>query len=164
MVEPFVSLGSSPRHEDHRGSLQVLYESERCVLKRSFSRARVFRGLHQQHTPFQQTKLIRVVSGSIYDFVAEPDGPDPVLYMRKLGPTDGWVLIGAHFAHGFYALEDTWFEYVCDGAYSEGNESAYSIAHILTGELGLAMPIQSEKDARAPRLDARLVKGSQGNS
>ena len=48
------------RRHDSRGHLDVLYEQGDLVLKRSFSRAGVFRGMHLQSPPHQQTKLIRV--------------------------------------------------------------------------------------------------------
>lgn len=154
MAEPFVNLAAAAvSRADDRGSLEVLYESATCVLKRSFSRQGVFRGLHLQRAPHQQTKLIRVVSGRILDCVVDPDDPALALHTKQLGPEDGWTLIAPHLAHGFYALEDCWFEYVCDGSYQETSESAYSIVDFLVGELGLPPPIQSAKDARAPKLN-----------
>lgn len=147
----FVSLSDTPRFEDARGWLQVLYESDTTILKRSFSRAGVFRGLHAQASPSPQTKLIRVVSGRIVDFLVSLDDPDRRLLHRELDPADGWIGVAAHYAHGFYALEDTIFEYVCDGRYDEGSEQAFSIADDLR-VMGFADPILSAKDRAAPAL------------
>jgi dTDP-4-dehydrorhamnose 3,5-epimerase len=139
------------KRDDDRGWLQVLYESETMVLKRSFSRAGVFRGLHAQRGTSPQVKVIRVVSGRITDFVADLDDPERPLAHQVLGPEHGWVKIAAHFAHGFYAQEDTVFEYACDGGYDEMSESAYSIVAQLAA-LGINDPILSPKDRAAPPL------------
>jgi dTDP-4-dehydrorhamnose 3,5-epimerase len=140
-----------PRFEDARGWLQVLHESERCVLKRSFSKAGVFRGLHAQMNPSPQTKVIRVVEGRILDIVADLRRADRPLETRELSPADGWVRIAAHYAHGFLALEDTLFEYMCDGRYDEASEEAFSIAGELAA-MGHDAPILSAKDRAAPPL------------
>jgi dTDP-4-dehydrorhamnose 3,5-epimerase len=153
-VDPFVRLDQANRREDHRGWLEVLYESDRAVLKRSFSRAGVFRGLHVQRAPSEQTKLIRVVSGAIVDVVVSMNDPARKLHTTRLTADDGWVRIGAEFAHGFYALQDTVFEYVCDGGYDEASEQAFSIADRLPALLGVDAVILSDKDRAAPPLTA----------
>lgn len=157
MSEPFEALGDNPlRFEDERGWLEVLHESGSCVLKRSFSRAGVFRGLHYQPGPNRQTKLIRVVDGRILDFVADVESAAPALHHKELAPADGWVRIAADLAHGFYALEDTTFEYVCGGAYDEGSEQAFCILPQLF-ELGIVNPILSVKDRASPPLFAEAA-------
>jgi len=150
-MDAFPRLDLAPRREDARGWLQVLYESETMVLKRSFSRAGVFRGLHAQRAPSPQVKVIRVVSGRITDFLADLDDPARPLIRQQLSPDDGWVQIGSNYAHGFYAHEDTLFEYACDGGYDEPSESAFSIAAQLAA-LGFEHPILSDKDRAAPPL------------
>lgn len=152
-MDPFVRLDQTTRRrEDGRGWLEVLYESETAVLKRSFSKKGVFRGLHVQIAPSAQTKVIRVVSGAIVDVVVSINDPAQRLYTTRLTPADGWVRIGAEYAHGFYAEEDTIFEYVCDGAYDEASELAYSIADRLPSLLGVERVILSDKDLAAPPL------------
>lgn len=142
----------APRFDDARGWLQVLHESGDLVLKRSFSRAGVFRGLHAQLAPALQTKIIRVVSGRIIDVVAALDDPARPLQHRPLTPADGWVRIGAHYAHGFYAVEDTLFEYICEGRYDAAAERAFSVTDWLRDTLGIANPLVSDKDRAAPPL------------
>lgn len=154
-MDPFVRLDQTThRREDNRGWLEVLYESDAMVLKRSFSRKGVFRGLHVQRAPSAQTKVIRVVSGSIVDVLVSMDDPSRELKTATLTPEDGWVRIGADYAHGFYALQDTVFEYVCDGGYDEASEEAYSIADRLPALLGVETVILSDKDRAAPPLPA----------
>lgn len=154
-MDPFVRLDQTThRREDNRGWLEVLYESDAMVLKRSFSRKGVFRGLHVQRAPSAQTKVIRVVSGSIVDVLVSMEDPSRELKTATLTPEDGWVRIGADYAHGFYALQDTVFEYVCDGGYDEASEEAYSIADRLPALLGVETVILSDKDRAAPPLPA----------
>jgi dTDP-4-dehydrorhamnose 3,5-epimerase len=141
------------RHADHRGHLDVLYEQGEVILKRSFSKAGVFRGMHWQRPPHAQTKLIRVAAGRILDFVVDPSEIPALLYRRELEPTDGWVQIQAHLAHGFYAMEDTVFEYLCIGAYNEDAECSFSIPHHLETTLGLTQFTLSAKDAAALPLE-----------
>jgi len=152
-VEPFVRLDQTTRRrEDERGWLEVLYESEAMVLKRSFSKKGVFRGLHVQMAPTAQTKVIRVVSGAIVDVVVDVNDPALELKTATLTPQDGWVRIDAQYAHGFYALENTMFEYACDGGYDEASEQAWSIADRLPALLGVESVILSDKDRAAPPL------------
>jgi dTDP-4-dehydrorhamnose 3,5-epimerase len=148
---PSVQDGAVKR-EDSRGWLQVLYESDTVVLKRSFSKAGVFRGLHVQVAPSPQVKLIRVVSGRIIDIVVSLDDPTKTIHHKDIGPAQDWVRIDAHFAHGFYAVEDSVFEYVCDGGYDEANERAFSITNWLQSELSLENLIVSDKDRASPPL------------
>ena len=71
----------------------------------------VLRGLHYQLAPYAQAKLVRVVSGAVWDVAVD---------IRKSSPTFGqWVglelsednhkqlWIPAGFAHGFIVLSDT---------------------------------------------------------
>ncbi len=141
------------RRQDNRGHLDVLYEQGEVVLKRSFSKAGVFRGMHFQRAPYAQTKLIRVASGRILDFVVDPENTPPRLHRRELGAADGWVQIDAHLAHGFYSIEDTEFEYLCLGAYNEGAELCFSIVNFLQSKLGLTHLTMSDKDIVAEPLD-----------
>ncbi len=144
--------GSAHRRVDDRGYLEVLYESSTAVLKRSFSKKGVFRGMHVQIAPARQSKVIRVVSGSIADFVVAIDDPERVIHHSIITPADGWVLIEAHLAHGLFALEDTLFEYFCDGGYDESSEAGFTITDHIKAVLGVSEVILSPKDQAAPPL------------
>jgi len=132
--------------EDQRGRMEVLYESEGMVLKRSTSKKHVLRGLHHQVSPAKQSKLIRVISGSIIDFVADPEDKDEIIWWSSINPDDQWVQINSSLAHGFYATEDVIFEYFCDGRYSEKHEKTFLITNLLERELGIKDPLLSAKD------------------
>lgn len=89
----------------------------------------VLRGLHMQKPPYAQAKLVRVVSGAVYDVAVD---------VRKGSPTYGqWTgaylseenqrsfFIPQGFAHGFLSLRDnTVFQYKCDNYYNKESEAA----------------------------------------
>lgn len=155
---PFINLQSDAfRRSDSRGYLEVIYEQGEVVLKRSFSRAGVFRGMHWQRPPSAQTKIIRVASGRIIDFVMDLKYPKPRIFERELTPDDGWIGIDSNLAHGFFAMEDTEFEYLCHGAYNESAEVCFSILPHLQSRLGLE-PILSEKDRAATPIEVEEAK------
>lgn len=160
---PFPRLLEAPLTlEDERGSIKILYEVGDLVLKRSCSAAGVFRGLHRQTHPSQQNKLIRVLSGRIYDFVTDPDESEGVIWYRELSTTDDWILITANYAHGFYAIEDVEFEYLCDGRYDEKREKCYSVADSVQKALSLKKMYLSSKDKAGVPL-SRTVCHFEGN-
>ena len=78
------------------------------------------------------------------------------LFYKELSPSEGWVMIGAHFAHGFYAMQDTEFEYLCHGAYNEVAEQSYSIDEFISRRLGIVDAIYSAKDAAATPLSVSV--------
>ena len=120
----------------------------------------VIRGLHYQLAPFAQTKLIRVLSGSILDVVVD---------IRKGSATFGktfslelsaennkQLLVPKGFAHGFSVLSQTAeVMYKCDAFYHKGSE-----AGILFNDASLNIDwmipedkaIISDKDTTHPSL------------
>lgn len=146
---------SAEKREDHRGWLQVIHESDRMVLKRSFSRAGVFRGMHVQLAPSPQVKLIRLIRGRIIDFVVSMRDEGRIIHRREIGPDLGWVRIDAEYAHGYYAIEDSLFEYICDGAYDPKAERSFSITRYLEEEMGIDNIILSDKDRAAPPIEVK---------
>lgn len=87
----------------------------------------VIRGLHYQLGPYSQTKLVRVIQGSVYDVAVD---------CRKGSPTFGQSFglelseenkiqfyIPKGFAHGFSVLSETAvFSYKCDALYNPAAE------------------------------------------
>jgi dTDP-4-dehydrorhamnose 3,5-epimerase len=147
---------------DGRGSINILYESDTAVLKRSSSKKGVFRGLHRQIAPSEQIKIIRVISGKIIDFVADPEEPGEIIWYTELSPEDDWIQIDGHLAHGFYAVEDVVFEYFCDGVYDELLEQSYRVDGIVSEALGLQPIYLSDKDVKGKPFgkSVRPYKGS----
>lgn len=87
----------------------------------------VLRGLHFQKMPYAQSKLVRVVKGSVLDLAVD---------IRKGSPTFGkhvatvlseenkmQFFVPRGFAHGFVVLSDeAIFQYKCDNYYSPQSE------------------------------------------
>jgi len=99
----------------------------------------VVRGLHYQLAPYAQTKLIRVLSGSILDVVVDIRKGSPTY--RKGSPTYGKVfaielndankhqlLIPKGFAHGYSVLSETAeVFYKCDAFWNKESEGGISL-------------------------------------
>lgn len=118
----------------------------------SLSSKGVLRGLHFQNNPFAQGKLVRVITGAVYDVAVD---------IRKNSPTYGkWygielteenktmMYIPEGFAHGFVTLRDqTIFSYKCTNVYNKVSEDCILWSD---QELGIDWkinnPTLSEKD------------------
>jgi dTDP-4-dehydrorhamnose 3,5-epimerase len=153
----FPRLLESPlTFEDKRGNMKILYESSRAALKRSYSSKGVLRGLHHQFGLYTQEKVIRIISGKILDFVADPDDQNEIVWCKEIVPSDEWVHINSTLAHGFYALEDVVFEYFCDGQYFEESEHSYCIAEVVKKVLGITDILMSEKDKKGKKFGKHI--------
>ncbi|MGL5665045.1 MAG: dTDP-4-dehydrorhamnose 3,5-epimerase [Shewanella sp.] len=121
----------------------------------SKSKKGILRGLHYQ-TENTQGKLVRVVSGEVFDVVVDVRKDSPTfgkwvgVYLSAENKRQLWIPKG--FAHGFYVTsEDAEFVYKCTDYYNPTAEhsilwhdSELSIEWPLHGE-----PLLSEKDKRA---------------
>lgn len=156
-------------HGDHRGFFMESYNEKLMKeygITHTFvqdnqslsAEAGVIRGLHYQLDPKAQTKLVRVLTGAIYDVIVD---------IRKKSPTFGqWIgvilsehnhrqlLVPRGFAHGFCTLvPNTQVAYKVDEYYSPENDRG-----ILWNDPALGIdwptskPILSEKDNKHPVL------------
>lgn len=124
----------------------------------SFSVYGVVRGLHYQVAPFDQAKLVRVVSGLVFDVAVD---------LRKDSPTFGkWfgielsgenrkqLFIPRGFAHGFSVLSpNASFAYKCDNWYHQPSERAVRFDDPvlnISWQIPIASLVVSEKDRDAP--------------
>ncbi|MGA1695209.1 MAG: dTDP-4-dehydrorhamnose 3,5-epimerase, partial [Burkholderiaceae bacterium] len=128
----------------------------------------VLRGIHFQHPPHAQAKLVRVARGRVFDVAVD---------LRKNSPTFGlWagcelsdrdhhqLYIPAGFGHGFLVLEDqTDFLYKTSDFYQPSSEGAVAwndpelAIDWPLAEHGITAPLLSDKDKQAPLLkDANL--------
>ena len=125
----------------------------------SLSNKGVLRGLHYQLPPSEQGKLVRVISGSVFDVAVDirPDSKTYGQYVSVELTADNkkmlWIPEG--FAHGFLTLEDnTVFAYKTTGFYDKSSERALywnsSTLDINWPEIGNI--IVNEKDASAPHF------------
>ena len=123
----------------------------------------VVRGLHFQHDPHAQTKLIRALSGTILDVVVD---------VRKGSPTFGksfsielsaenkrQLLVPKGFAHGYSVLSETAeVLYKCDAFYNKAAEGGICFND---PELNIDWKIPADKIIAAER-DATLPRLSDG--
>ena len=87
----------------------------------------VVRGLHYQLNPYAQTKLVRVLQGSILDVVVDIRTGSPTFgkwFSIELSDTNfKQLLIPKGFAHGFSVLSETAVVlYKCDAFWNKGAE------------------------------------------
>ena len=87
----------------------------------------VLRGLHYQLPPFAQTKLVRVIDGSVLDVAVDIREGSPTfgkhVAVKLTGENKKQLLVPRGFAHGFVVLSETAvFSYKCDNYYSPEND------------------------------------------
>lgn len=122
----------------------------------SMSSYGVMRGLHYQKMPYTQSKLVRVVKGSVLDVAVD---------IRKGSPTFGQhvavelteenhrqFFVPRGFAHGFAVLSKTAiFQYKCDNFYHPEADAGISIKDDSLG-IDWRIPVEdallSEKDLK----------------
>ena len=137
------------------------YKINFCQDNESKSSRGVLRGLHYQLAPDAQTKLVRVIQGSVLDVAVD---------IRKGSPTFGQhvavelssenkrqLLVPRGFAHGFVVLEDdTVFAYKVDSYYSPENDRGIAFDDIdlnIDWQVPHAELNLSAKDKVQPKLN-----------
>ena len=103
------------------------YKINFCQDNESKSSRGVLRGLHYQLAPAAQTKLVRVISGSVLDVAVDIRKGSPTfgkhIAVELSGENKRQLLVPRGFAHGFVVLEDdTVFAYKVDNYYSPEND------------------------------------------
>jgi dTDP-4-dehydrorhamnose 3,5-epimerase len=122
----------------------------------SKSKKGVFRGFHFQ-TRNTQTKLVRVIAGSVLDFAIDirKDSPTYGRYVavELSGKNKKQLLVPKGFAHGFLTLEDdTEFVYKCDDFYNPEFDGGISYT-----DPELAINWESIRDAYGLRVEDLLI-------
>ena len=121
----------------------------------------VLRGLHFQMPPHAQSKLVRVISGTVLDVAVDIRRGSPTfgrhVAVELSGENHRQLFIPRGFAHGFAVLsEEALFQYKCDNYYAPQSEGAVAWNDPRLGidwRLDPADVLLSEKDSRHPRLD-----------
>lgn len=99
------------------------YKINFCQDNESKSSRGVLRGLHYQLAPHAQTKLVRVIQGSVLDVAVDIRKGSPTfrkhVAVELSGENKRQLLVPRGFAHAFVVLEDdTVFAYKVDNYYS----------------------------------------------
>ena len=117
----------------------------------SFSKAGVLRGLHFQIPPFEQGKLVKVIQGKVLDVAVDvrPESPTFGKYEKVILSSEkqNMFYIPEGFAHGFFAIEDSYLFYKCTKTYSSKHDTGISYNDPDLGiDWNIDKPIVSEKD------------------
>jgi len=159
------------KHGDDRGFLSETYNAKRFAdagidlpwVQDNHSLSvpvGALRGLHFQTPPFAQDKLVRVVSGAIFDVAVDIRRGSP-----RFGQWCGleisakaWnqIFVPKGFAHGFMTLEpNTEVVYKVSEFYAPDHDC---VIHYFDPDIGVAWPLDwieptlSAKDKKAPSL------------
>jgi dTDP-4-dehydrorhamnose 3,5-epimerase len=121
----------------------------------SFSAKGVLRGIHFQNSPSQQSKLIRVIKGSVLDVAVDlrPDSPTFGQYHATVLDDVEHKLfyMPEGFGHGFLALQDSILAYKCTDYWDPAAEGGLIWNDPdLNIDWGTAQPNISEKDQKLP--------------
>lgn len=152
----FMEAWKKEEFEQHVGKITFVQDNESC------SSRGVLRGLHYQLAPYSQSKLVRVITGSVLDVAVD---------IRKGSPTFGkyvavvlsaenkrQLFIPQGFAHGFHVLSDeAVFTYKVDNLYMPSHERGLRFDDASIGvDWKIAKGetlILSEKDQKSPMLN-----------
>ncbi len=168
---PDVIICEPSIHGDERGYFIETFRQDKleeflgytinfCQDNESKSSRGVLRGLHYQLHPCAQTKLVRVIQGSVLDVAVDIREGSPTfgkhIAVELSASNKKQLFVPRGFAHGFVVLEDdTIFAYKVDNYYSPKNDRGILFSdkalqidwHISHNELQL-----STKDTKQPKL------------
>ncbi len=157
------------RRTDPRGSFERLFEDDVfaelgfapqiCQINLSHTRGKgTVRGMHFQHPPACENKIVTCLSGSIFDVAIDlrKDSPSFLQWHSEILSDDNRrsLVIPEGFAHGFQALsDDISILYFHSHAYAPESEGGLSYDD---PELGIQWPLSvteiSDRDRNWPRL------------
>ena len=124
----------------------------------SLSQKGVLRGLHFQNNPWAQGKLVRVITGAVFDVAVDIRKSSPTYgqwFGVELNAKNKWMMyIPEGFAHGFLTLEDnTIFSYKCTNFYNKESEGSLLWNDPDIGiQWDIEHPLLSDKDLQAKRI------------
>src|SRR5450432_1543356 len=125
----------------------------------------VVRGLHFQHEPFTQTKLIRALQGTILDVAVDIRKGSPaygkVFSIELSAENKHQFLVPRGFAHGYSVLSDTAeIMYKCDNYYDKGSEGgiAYNDPDLaIDWKISAEETLVSDKDKVQPMMKDAVI-------
>lgn len=125
---------------DNRGSFNKFFGTKELSIKNfrikeinfvNNLKKYTFRGFHYQREPFNETKLVTVLSGSIIDFGLNLDKKSKYfgkIFQRRISSKSKFFIkIPNNYAHGYFTLEDkTSVLYFSDNIYNKKKEISIS--------------------------------------
>jgi dTDP-4-dehydrorhamnose 3,5-epimerase len=156
---------------DNRGSFARLYcEREMAAagittpivqINHSYTRScGTIRGLHFQHPPAAETKMIRCLRGAVWDVAVDLRAGSPTFCQWQAfelrADQQHMVIIPEGFAHGFQTLsDDAELLYLHTACYAPDQEAGFScVDPRLSIQWPLPMTEQSVRDAALPNMPA----------
>ena len=167
-----VKLFSVKSFKDNRGSFSEVFLSKldcpefniKYVQENeSISNYGIFRGMHFQKGNYSQSKLIRVVKGTVIDVICDLRKSSPSfkkIIFIQLNPNQ-LLFLPKGLAHGFLSLEeDTILNYKCDNYFNQSSESGFNL---FNSKVEIDFPLVSDdislsiKDNSLPDLDNSYI-------
>lgn len=156
----FMEAWKKEEFEQHVGKINFVQDNESCSSKG------VLRGLHYQLAPYSQSKLVRVIKGTVLDVAVDLRVGSPTfgkyVSVELSGENKRQFFVPQGFAHGFHVLSDeAVFTYKVDNQYTPSHERGIRFDDLSVGvNWGIIDPAVvnlSDKDRNAPLLkDAEL--------
>jgi dTDP-4-dehydrorhamnose 3,5-epimerase len=161
---------------DERGNFSETYRADTLAAvvgsdirfiqdNQSYSKHKgTLRGIHFQKTPFAQTKLVRCVTGTLYDVAVDLRAGSPTFgqwFGIELSAQNAKQLfIPAGFGHGFLTLtEDVIIAYKVDAPYHKDSEGTLRWDDPTVGVRWPIEPVvMSEKDKQGFTLNDKGMK------
>lgn len=151
-------------YEDERGTFQKFYSAENFPFNHNFQLAESFitksnpgvvRGMHVQLGKSESTRIIKVLSGEIYDVLVDLRNvsPSPKIQVKKMSASSGdTLLVPPGVAHGFQAFSEATILYLSDSSHVPDLDSGVNPLSI-----GITWPLEisqiSVRDSRLPNLE-----------
>ena len=119
----------------------------------------VIRGMHFQHAPFCEVKLVKCVQGAIFDVVVDVRAGSPT-FLQWFGAelsaeNKRMMYVPAGFAHGFQSLTDhAEITYMVSEFYNKESEGGIKFDDTRIN-IGWPLPVSlvSDKDMKIPLID-----------
>ena len=164
MIEPkvfadargyFMEAYKEQEFDEHIGKVHFVQDNE------SRSAYGVLRGLHYQLAPYAQSKLVRVIQGTVLDVAVDIRKGSPTfgkyVAIELSGENKRQLFIPRGFAHGFYVMSETAvFTYKVDNPYTPTHERGIRFDDPSIGVdwqiVSEEAVVVSEKDCNAPVL------------
>jgi dTDP-4-dehydrorhamnose 3,5-epimerase len=155
-------------HEDNRGTLTRVWDKKSILGNFNLVQSSIvvnpisktMRGLHFQSIPFSENKIVKCISGRVFDVIVDLR-QDSSTYKEhvsiELGPSSNYlgVFIPSGCAHGYLTLEDnSTLIYFMDQEYSpEHSRGLYWNDPSLSIKWPSDPTLISERDSKWPKLD-----------